>query len=150
MVKRYGFDDDGITWGPNTDGAFVSAHEYDALAARLAEAERLLTDTWLLPDGRNPNLEREVWDFFNPPAKAGEDVGRGTLSTRTDDSADAVQARLAEAERLLRATVDGYPIGATNDGGVFVNGGLTGEILVYFALYDEPLRASDSASGGLK
>ena len=65
---------------------------------------------------------------------------------RTADSADAVQARLAEAERLLRATVDGYPIGATNDGGVFVNGGLTGEILVYFALYDEPLRASDSAS----
>ena len=65
----------------------------DALAARLAEAERLLTDTWLLPDGRNPNLEREVWDFFNPPAKAGEDVGRGTLSTRTDDSADAAQEK---------------------------------------------------------
>ena len=42
MVKRYGFDDDGITWGPNTDGAFVSAHEYDALAARLAEALKTL------------------------------------------------------------------------------------------------------------
>ena len=102
---------------PNSDGQYVLVADYDALAARLAEAEETYRS---------------------------EIRGLHETSNTLHRDRDRLQARLAEAERLLRATVALYPFGSTMDGGMFIVGSLTSEIIAYFAKVDDPIPA-DSA-----
>lgn len=59
-VRTVGFEADGLYKTEPTYGEYVRAEDYDALAARLAEAERLLRQ-WVENDGnRGVAHERKV------------------------------------------------------------------------------------------
>lgn len=91
MVERYGFDDDGITWGPNTGGAFVSVHDYDALAARLAEIEKVVVA-----------CHQEIYSRDARLAEAGRWAKRATAACNGVVNLTELQFALSELRRVLR------------------------------------------------
>ena len=93
-VKRFRADD--ALHEAGTRGAeVVLASDYDALAARLAQAERLLRMVWVpdMPEG----VARQVRAFL--------------AGSPTDDRSPDLAARLAEVERL-RAALKKIAIGS--------------------------------------
>ena len=67
MVKRYDIaDDDGagdVSMMEFEDGEYVTFAEYDALAARLAEAERLLQAVY--SDSSDDHMKKEIARFLS-------------------------------------------------------------------------------------
>jgi len=72
-AKRYTPSNEDGEMLPDDDGYWYTEDDYDALAARLAEAERLLCLTRSSLGNRTPLLNAEVDSFLVQPLTAQED-----------------------------------------------------------------------------
>ncbi len=119
MVKRY---HDPGDWMQSPTGEFVNFTDYDALAARLAEAVRLLKDGYpantileRIADSADAPCKHEWRPYaFHPlggPAAYGCETRKGAIRVK-------MEARLAEAERLLRSVAS---VGYEENGTLFAD-----------------------------